>query len=148
MLASVFALTRADFWLFVFVASTLWLVTRIHVAPTVSNIQNVVTILNTKGGIILTLGAMSIFFFIITIWMFFIILQDLKAKTLTVDNAVALMAIQFCMNSAFSVCLGAMLKTMTGDPPQPTGGSSSVTITKKVDDAIPVEPTQEVKPAS
>ena len=131
-------ITKYDVWIGLLLVLIAYMVTRVHVAPTVSSIQDLVTILNTKGGIILTLGLLSLTFFFVTIGMFYIIIQDLKAKTLTVDNAVALMALQFCMNSAFSLCLGAMLKTMTGEVPVDKANTNITETTSKV-----ISPKQE-----
>lgn len=95
--------------------------------------QEVASAMNTKGGNVLVLAIMSLFFFVATMWLAFVVLQDIKAGTLREDNAIALMALQFCMNSAFSACLGAMLKTMTGESPTPppVGTVKSTTETTK-----------------
>lgn len=102
--------------------------TKSSVSP--QGFQEVASVLNTKGGNVLVLAGMSMFFFAATIWLAFIIIQDIKAGTLREDNAIALMALQFCMNSAFSACLGAMLKTMTGESPTPPPSGTEEQTTK------------------
>ena len=120
------AISRFDIWTAVILTLFVLLIWRTGLRFSVAGTQELVTVLNTKGGIMLVLGSFSLFFFIATIWVFYTILQDIKAGALREDNAVALLALQFCMNSAFSLCLGEMLKTMTGEAPTNTSITSSV----------------------
>jgi hypothetical protein len=126
MINTLAGITRIDIWVTVAVSLCIILIWKAGSVINVGAIQELVTVLNTKGGIILILGVMSLLFFAVTIWLIFTIIQDLKAGTLREDNAIALLGIQFCMNSAFSLCLGAMLKTMTGEAPPNTSTTSSV----------------------
>jgi len=104
-----------------------------RVLPSVSSIQELATVVNTKGGIVIVLGSMSSFFFVITIWLIYVIIQDLKSHSLREDNAIVLLALQFCMNNAFSLCLGAMLKTMTGENPVLPGTTTTTIATSPVE---------------
>jgi hypothetical protein len=137
------AVTRIDIWLAVVITLIVLLIWKTGLRFSVAGVQELVTVLNTKGGIIMVLGSLSLFFFIATIWVFYTILQDIKAGALREDNAVALLALQFCMNSAFSLCLGAMLKTMTGEAPTNTSITSSVSSSTTPHATVPLLETIE-----
>lgn len=93
--------------------------------PSIGAIQDIVNVLNTKGGNILLLAIMAMIFFKSTLHLAYTILDQIEAKTLREDNAIALMALQFCTTSAFGGAMGAMLTMMTGEtkiqtrPPAP-----------------------------
>ena len=131
-------ITKTDVWVFLLLVGIYILILRIKIVPSASAVQDFVTVLNTKGGIILTLSFLSLVFFSVTIFMFYTIIQDLKAGTLKVDNGIALMGLQFCMNSAFSLCLGALLKTMTGEIPVDKSITTTTETTSK--STIPKQP--------
>ena len=128
----------------IFIAIAVFLITVIALRLTKNQVstqgfQEVASSMNTKGGNVLVLAVMSMFFFVATMWLAFVVIQDIKAGTLREDNAIALMALQFCMNSAFSACLGAMLKTMTGESPSTPSGTSMTKIVTETKSALESE---------
>jgi hypothetical protein len=95
-------------------------------APSIDTIRQFADIMSDRGGVILVLSLMSIFFFVQSMRLFYVLIDLISAKQLDVQNAVALMAIQFASNSAFGMAFGAMLKTMNGNaPPAPAGQSDA-----------------------
>lgn len=95
--------------------------------PSADSIQTLITMLNTKGGNILILSVMAMVFFRSFMHLVYVVLQQIQAQTLREDNAIALMGLQFVSTTAFGGALGALLKTMTGEAPQPPANSVNVT---------------------
>lgn len=83
--------------------------------PSTSSIGEFITILNSRGGNILVLAVMSLYFFRQAMILFYAMLAQIQAGTLKENNALALMAVQFVTSSAFGGAMGALLKTMTGE---------------------------------
>lgn len=83
--------------------------------PSTKSIQHFVSIINSRGGNIIILAASSVYFFKYSMYIFMDLLSMVKDKTISEDNAFALMAIQFVTTSAFGASMGALLKTMTGE---------------------------------
>ncbi len=83
--------------------------------PSTDSIQKFVAIINSRGGNIIILSVASVYFFRYSMYLFLHLLHMVQDKTITEDNAFALMAIQFVTTSAFGGAVGALLKTMTGD---------------------------------
>ena len=75
--------------------------TTIKTPPSLTGMKDFVEMLNSRGGNMALLALMTVYFFHHAIKMFYIILQQIQAKTLTADNAVALMAIQFVTSHCF-----------------------------------------------
>lgn len=89
-------------------------------APTIDTIRQFADIMSDRGGVILVLAIMSMFFFVQSMRLFYVLIDLISTKQIDVQNGVALMAIQFASNSAFGMAFGAMLKTMNGNaPPAP-----------------------------
>jgi len=93
-------------------------------APTIDTIRQFADIISDRGGVILVLSLMSLFFFVQSMRLFYVLLDLIAHKELDVQNAVALMAIQFACNSAFGMSFGAMLKTMNGNAPPPPAAAA------------------------
>jgi uncharacterized membrane protein len=85
--------------------------------PSRETIHYVVELANTKGGSIMILGCMSMFFFIIGIRLVYWSANMEIDHKLESDNAMVLSAMQWITGSAFGGAFGAMIKTMTGDDP-------------------------------
>ena len=106
--------------------------------PTTDAMQEFASMLNSKGGNILVLAALSLLFFETAVHMTYWCLDRMQAKTLTVDNAVMMMGLTFITGSCFGGAFSSMLKVMSGENPTPHNGSTS-TITSATS-------TTEVKP--
>lgn len=90
--------------------------------PNTKAISEFMSVLNTRGGNIFVLALASAYFFRYSMYMFNMLLGMVRDKTISEDNAFALMAIQFVTTTAFGGAMGALLKTMTGEssiPPAP-----------------------------
>lgn len=107
---------KLDVWVPVVFFVMLWAVMQwSDKLPSVSSIQHFVAIVNSRGGNIIILSAATIYFFKYSMYIFMNLLDMVRDKTITQDNAFALMAIQFITTSAFGGAMGALLKTMTGE---------------------------------
>lgn len=107
---------RLELWIPTAVILLLWAFMQYHdKLPSVESIGKMVAIINSRGGNIAVLAGGSIYFFKYSMYLFFMLLGMVKDKTITQDNAFALMAIQFITTSAFGGAMGALLKTMTGE---------------------------------
>lgn len=84
--------------------------------PSTGAVHSIVSMLDTKGGNILILGALAIYFFHRTEEMYYAVMALVQNGKLTSDNGVALNGLLFA-NGAFSGVSGALLKVMTGTEP-------------------------------
>jgi len=82
--------------------------------PEVSSMREFVGLLNSRGGVILVLMGLAVYFFRTGIELFYFILSQLRDGKLTEQNAIALMALQFVTGTAFGGAFGALLSVMTG----------------------------------
>jgi len=107
---------RLDIWIPTTFFLILWAVMQWNKKlPTINSIQEFVAVINSRGGNIAILAFASIYFFKYSMYLFGHLLSMVQDKTITQDNAFALMAIQFVTTSAFGGAMGACLKTMTGE---------------------------------
>lgn len=83
--------------------------------PSVKSFQDVTATVNSRGGNIIWLGFFSILFFIVSVWLFFWVMNKISEGKLTTDNAVMMMCLTWLTGGAFGSAFGAMLKTMTGE---------------------------------
>ena len=99
--------------------------------PTTGELQDLTTILNSRGGNILILAAASVFFFYRAEKMYYTVVAMIKSGTISADNGIALNGLTFD-TGAFGSAFGALLKTMSPDAPSPapSTGSSTTTTTK------------------
>jgi hypothetical protein len=93
--------------------------------PTKEAMHYLVELANTKGGSIILLGGMSMFFFIVGIRLVYWSANMEIDHKLESDNAMVLSAMQWITGSAFGGAFGAMIKTMTGED---VSKKSSVTV--------------------
>lgn len=82
--------------------------------PHIDSIREFVNLLNTRGGNILILAAMSTGFFVAAMKLFYAMIDLAVSGKLSTDNAFPMMALQFVTSSAFGGAFGAMLTMMTG----------------------------------
>lgn len=88
--------------------------------PSTNAIYSLVAMIDTKGGNILILGALALYFFHRTEQMYYAVMTLAQSGKITSDNGVALNGLLFC-NGAFSGVSGALLKVMSGtEPARPT----------------------------
>lgn len=117
--------------------------------PTMSSMREFVNLTNTRGGNIFILGAFSVWFFSAAMRLFYHAFAMLAAKSLTADDAILLMGLQFVTGGAFGASFGSMLKTMTGSDGQSratdlngdSSRSTTVTTTASATPAPPPPPT-------
>jgi hypothetical protein len=105
-----------NWWIPIVFGTIIWMIMQWNdKLPSIKSIQHFVSIINSRGGNILILGVATLYFFKYSMYIFMDLLNMVKDKTITQDNAFALMAIQFITTSAFGGAMGALLKTMTGE---------------------------------
>ena len=107
---------RLDTWIPIGCLLLLWAVMQWNKKlPSTNSVQEFVAVINSRGGNIVILSIASVYFFKWSMYLFTHLLSMVRDKTITQDNAFALMAIQFVTTSAFGGAMGALLKTMTGE---------------------------------
>ena len=116
-------------------------------SPSLTSIRAILEMLNTRSGNILLLAIMSMFFFWETLHLAYYILSMIEVGKLHEDNAIALMAMQFCTTGAFAASMGAMLTMMTGDKSLPSHlPTTATTTTVTVPPATVVETVAQTRP--
>lgn len=83
--------------------------------PSVSSLQDVTSIVNSRGGNILWLGFFALLFFGVSVWFGFWVINKITDGKLATDNAVMSILVSWLTGTAFGGAFGAMLKTMTGE---------------------------------
>ena len=107
---------RLELWLPIMFFTILWVVMQWYgKLPSVDSVQKFVAVVNSRGGNIVILCVAGLYFFKYSMYLFMDLLSMVRNKTISEDNAFALMAIQFVTTSAFGGAMGALLKTMTGE---------------------------------
>jgi hypothetical protein len=110
--------------------------------PSVGSVRDLAELLNTKGGVILMLGAMSMaFFFTGMRWLYWSTMLIVH-KELAADNALVLNGFNWISGAAFMGAFGAMLNAMKGEAAPPQNGSS---MTTTVSETIPNSPEAPAK---
>jgi hypothetical protein len=113
----------------------------LKILPSTESVQEFASMLNSKGGNILILGAFSLFFFVTGMRMVYWCLEQNIEGKLNADNAVMMMGITFVTGSCFGGSFSSMLKVMSGDTPVPPGNTSStVTAVTTSTETKPTEP--------
>lgn len=85
-------------------------------------VKHYVSALNDRGGNIIVLSLLTMWFFSVSVRIFYYAFELLSQKKLEADNAILLMSVQFVTSSAFGGSFGALLKTMTGSDSMARGG--------------------------
>lgn len=118
-----------------------WLVLiRLKKEPTIDSMREFINLLNTRGGNILILAAMSSCFFYAAMKLFYAMIDLAVNGKLSTDNAFPMMALQFVTSSAFGGAFGAMLTMMTGADSKGIAPKAPV-------DVIPGDPIKPIIPA-
>lgn len=86
--------------------------------PPVESLQNLATLVNTKGGNILVLAGFSLVFFFTSLGLIYWALNRMAEGKLSADNAVLMMALSWLLGTAFGGSFSSMLKVMTGEETQ------------------------------
>lgn len=95
-----------------------------HRLPEPWAVKQYISALNDRGGNIVVLVIMTVWFFSVSVKIFYYAFDLLSQKRLDADNAILLMAVQFVTSSAFGGSFGALLKTMTGSDSMARGTDS------------------------
>jgi len=82
--------------------------------PSIDGIRELVGILNSRGGNILILTALTLTFFHASMRWFYYVMGLLQSKSITPDNAVLIAGISFVTGTAFGSAIGALLSALTG----------------------------------
>jgi hypothetical protein len=121
--------------------------------PEMASVRIFMDMFSDRGPIIVILGAMSIYFFVSSMRLFYVAVDLMVQQKLDAQNAIVLMGIQFATGSAFGGAFGAMLTTMKANAPPPdniatttTSSSSKEPATGSVTANVQVTHTEEPKP--
>jgi hypothetical protein len=106
--------------------------------PSTESIQNLATVLATKGGNIMILTGMGFVFFFAGLRLIYYCLSLSIDGKVSTDNAVMMLAITFVTGTAFGGTQGALLKTMTGENVK-SGDTVSSTVTVTTPPSVPPE---------
>ena len=128
MLATTFLradlLLRPDFYI---VLGTLVLLYVVGVLtnklPSTGAIHDLIAMVDSKGGNILILVALAMYFFHRTEIMYYYVVDMINTGKIAADNGVALNGLLFC-TGAFGSVSGALLKVMSGTELPPVNGAS------------------------
>ena len=99
--------------------------------PSVNSIQSLAQVVNTKGGNILVLGAMSMVFFYAAIHLIYWTIERMMEGKLKPENAVIMMGLTFVTGTAFGGAFSSMLKAMSGEPSESPNVSTPPDAAKK-----------------
>lgn len=97
--------------------------------PSMESFQKFANVLDTKGGNIIVLVTLMLYFFHDAQVMYYVVIDKIKDGTITADNGIALNGLMFA-TGAFSGISGALLKVMSGAPPEPTSTTNTTTTVK------------------
>jgi len=109
--------------------------------PSAESLQEFVSMLNSKGGNIMVLGAMSMIFFGTAMrFTYWCIVQMIENK-MTADNAIAMMGVNFITGTCFGGSFASMLKVMSGENPEVKNGTVTDVHTVSASSDSPKAPT-------
>ena len=78
------------------------------------SITRIGKIADTRGGNIMILVSLTVLFFGVAMGLGYHILAMVEAKSLTSDNTLAVMLVQFVTGTAFGTALGALIQLLGG----------------------------------
>jgi len=107
--------------------------------PQMDSIQRLATMLDSKGGNIIVLVGLALYFFHDAQVMYYVVIDKIKDGTITADNGIALNGLMFA-TGAFSGVSGALLKVMSGSEPAPPPGTTKTTTTASTATTSDVSP--------
>jgi hypothetical protein len=115
-------MTRWDFYI-IFVVLVYTFLKVINKLPAVESIRRLMSALDDRGGNIVVLVALTVWFFAQAIYMFYFAINMIGSGKIDGKDAVLLMGLQFVTGVAFGGSFGALLKTLNGQvstaPPNP-----------------------------
>jgi hypothetical protein len=82
------------------------------------SLNKVGEIFASRGGNIIILVSLTVLFFGVAMGLGYHILAMVEQKTLTSDNTLAVMLIQFVTGTAFGTALGALIQLLGGSSPE------------------------------
>lgn len=131
-------MTRLDFWM---VGLALIMMyggfSFLKLWPNIDSLTRLVDMINTKGGNIIILMWLSVYFYHDTMAAYWSVVELIKSGTIASDNGIALNALTFS-STAFGAVSGALLKVMSGEESKPPVGMSN--ITRTTNSTMPVDP--------
>jgi hypothetical protein len=123
--------------------------------PSINSFQTFADVINSRGGNIVLLSSMALYFFYHSIRIFYLLIDLSKPISpegkayIAQDNAFALMGLQFVTSSAFGGAFGALLKTMTGESSKSRGSDTpGTTVTATSTTVLPPPNTPPVAPTA
>lgn len=90
----------------------------LNLLPDIASVQKLIGIMNDRGGNLVQLLFLTIYFFKWSVWFFIYSMNKVENGNLTKDDTIMIMAITFVTGTAFGGAWGAFLKTMTGTDSQ------------------------------
>lgn len=99
------------------------------VLPSVQAVQDLATLVNTKGGNILVLLFLTMVFFFTGVGLIYWALNRMQEGKLAADNAVLMMGLSWVLGTAFGGSFSSMLKVMSGENPIPPAGTTTTSTT-------------------
>lgn len=115
--------------------------------PQIDSLTRLVDMINTKGGNIIVLFGLSIYFYHDTMVAYWSVVELIRAGTIASDNGIALNALTFS-TGAFGAVSGALLKVMSGEESKPPVGMSNITRTTNSTLPIDTPPADPIVPAA
>jgi hypothetical protein len=131
---------RPDVYILLGVVLVLYIVGMItNKLPTTGAIHDLVAMVDSKGGNIIILFFLAMYFFHRTEQMYYGVMALVNTGKIASDNGVALNGLLFC-TGAFGSVSGALLKVMTGTELPPQNGKVVTTVTNVTESASSAEP--------
>ena len=120
--------SHVDFYIVLFLITILLLV-KYDKVPQVESIRRFTSMLDDRGGNILVLLLLTVWFFSKTVSLFYWAFGSMASGYIKADNAILILALNTVSAGAFGTCFGALLKTMNGSmtvaPPNATTGGGT-----------------------
>lgn len=138
-------MTRLDYWMVGLALIAMFGgFSFLKIWPNIDSLTRLVDMINTKGGNIILLMWLSVYFYHDTMAAYWSVVELIKGGTIASDNGIALNALTFS-STAFGAVSGALLKVMSGEESKPPVGMSDMTRTTR--STLPVETTPPTDPA-
>ena len=99
----------------------LWLLGRL---PGIDQFRQFANAADTRGGNIAILAGLSVFFFCVGIGFSYYVVDLLEDKTITPDNTMVMLLIQWITGTAFGGTMGALIKTLNSERRNGSNGNS------------------------
>jgi|SRR6516164_9332551 len=93
--------------------------------PGMDQFKQFATVADTHGGNIAILAFFSIFFFCVGLAFSYYVVDLLEDKTITPDNTMVMLLIQWITGTAFGGTMGALIKTLNSERRNGNSGNGS-----------------------